>query len=139
MRFRPKFGLMGWLWVTLACMAVFFAAFGSGRPAGSLHGFSAAIFALLPLQQILLNRTHYWELDAASLRVNLLWNTKEIGWDEIKRVGGSGGRAAANTLEVEYARAAPLSERGRVLANPQDRQQFIDALKRFAPQATFEV
>jgi hypothetical protein len=32
-----------------------------------------------------------------------------------------------------------MSDRGHVLANPEDREQFIAAMHRFAPQATFEV
>jgi hypothetical protein len=42
-------------------------------------------------------------------------------------------------LQVDYARPAPMSDRGHVLANPEDREQFIRTLRRFAPQATFDV
>jgi hypothetical protein len=93
----------------------------------------------LALQQIFFHLFIYWEIDSNSLRVHRFWTTKEIAWADITHVGGANGRPSAAFLDVYYARSAPMSDRGHFLANPEDRRGFIEELRKFAPQAEFEV
>jgi hypothetical protein len=78
-------------------------------------------------------------MDSSGLRQHRLWHKKEISWEDVTHVGGFNGRPMAAMLEVDYARAAQMSDRGRILPNPDDRQGFIKELRKFAPQADFEV
>jgi len=79
----------------------------------------------------------YWELDSSSLREHRLWDCREVAWREVARVGLWNPKSTV--LEIQYARDAPLSDRGTVIANPEDREQFLAAIHRFAPQAAFDL
>jgi len=135
MRFRARFGALGWCQVSLATFSLFL--WFSG-----LHSRFVAIYAfclaLNTLQRVFNHAFIYWELDSTSLRERRFWNTKEIQWGEVTHVGGF-VRPSSDHLEVDFAHPAPMSESGRIIARPEDRQQFLAALHRFAPQAHFEV
>jgi hypothetical protein len=139
MKFRTKFGPQGWFVVSLACAYGYVVLLS---PRGSPHsawGFTAAVWVWWAFLRILSYLFTYWELDSSSLRQHSYWSTKEVAWEEVTHVGGLNGRPSSAVLEVDYARPAPMSDRGHILASPEDRQQFIAALRRFAPQAAFEV
>jgi hypothetical protein len=97
---------------------------------------SASVF--IAAQQIL-NRTFtYWDVDDTGLKERRLWNIRTVPWAEITYV-----RAASNAnpdcLAIDFARSAPVSDRGTITANPIEMTQFIDILRKFAPQASFEI
>ena len=95
--------------------------------------FNAAIIVLTKLFV-------YWDVNSGCLRERRLWNTKEVAWQEVTHVGAwNPKQPASDTLAIHYARSTPMSDRGDVIAAPEDRQQFIAALRRFAPHATFDV
>lgn len=143
MRFRPEFGLFVWGWVAIACLYCFFAfeaRFGRVHSDSTYRMLMAVVWILTALLNILGRVGMYWELDATSLRQRGVWGTKEISWAEVTRVGTVNPKQpSSGFLEVDYARPTPLSDRGHILANQDDRDEFIRALHRFAPQATFEV
>jgi hypothetical protein len=137
MRFRAKFGLLGWIWTLMACFYAYNSLFRS-RP--SIVGGAVICMFLMVLLQILSRLFVYWDLDEVSLRVQSFWTKKEIAWAEVTHVGGLvPDKPSSAYLRVDYARPAPMSEQGHILANPEDRVKFIATLRRFAPQATFEV
>jgi len=139
MRFRAKFGALGWCWVGLSCAWVLIAVFKYNQSGSFPSGLSTALFVLVGLQQVLPPLFTYRELDSSGLRVRRLWHRKEIAWEDVTHVGGFNGRSSASMLEVDYARAAPMSDSGHILANPDDRRGFIQELRKFAPQADFDV
>lgn len=82
----------------------------------------------------------YWDVDPEGLRERRLLSTRSIPWQEVVHVGSwRPNQPASDYLEIDYARPAPISDRGTVIANPEDRSGFISALRRFAPQANFDV
>jgi hypothetical protein len=139
MRFRAKFGALGWFWAGLACSWVIAAAFKHSHSEFGIHGVTAALCASPRLLQVLARFFTYWDLDSTGLHERRLWYRKEIAWEEVTHVGGFNGRPSASMLEVDYFRAAPMSDRSRILANPDDRRGFIQELRKFAPQADFNV
>jgi hypothetical protein len=47
-----------------------------------------------------------------------------------------GGSASLSSF---YVRSDPMSDFGRILADPDDRQGFIEGVRKFAPRAEFEL
>jgi hypothetical protein len=140
MRFRTKFGAQGWVLVSLAILYAVFAFFGPHHLQRSTWGFAAAAWLWWALLRIVSQLFYYWELDSDCFRERNFWSTREIPWQEVTRVGSFNPKQpSSGFLEVDYARTAPMSDRGHILANPEDREQFIRTLRRLAPQATFEV
>ncbi len=140
MRFRAKFGLMGWFWTMMACFYAYILLF-RWRP--TMFGVAVISIFLIALLQIASRLSVHWYLDEVSLRVQSFGTRKEVVWAEVTHVGGQAslipGETSSACLRVDYARPAPMSEKGYILATPDDRPQFIAALRRFAPHATFEV
>ena len=83
----------------------------------------------------------YWELDSISFRARSpwTWSLKEVPWEEVTHVRSLPSGPYSGGFLVEHTRPAPMLDSGHILANPRDREQFIAALRRYAPQATFEV
>ena len=81
----------------------------------------------------------YWDLEGAGLREHRpFWKTKTIPWSEVTYIG-PWESASSKRIAIEYERKAPFPDRGRIIATPARRQAFIAALRRFAPQAEFEI
>jgi hypothetical protein len=137
MRFRAKFGALGWCWAGLAGFVLVL--WSSGLRTGGFGGFSVLI-VLLAIQRVLLHAFVYWDVLSDGLRERRLWNTREVAWREVQHVGGwRPSQPSSDSLAIDFARPAPLSDRGSIIANPEDREEFIAALRRFAPQAAFDV
>jgi hypothetical protein len=103
-------------------------------------GFMSFFWIINASTIVLTNVLVYWDVNSNCLRERRLWHTREVAWSEVTHVGAwNPEQPASDTLAIHYARPAPMSDKGDVIANPDDRQQFIAALRRFAPQATFDV
>jgi len=112
----------------------------SAKHPGSIQIFTAVVWVFLGSIEALSRFLTYWDLGSFGLHERRLWNTREVPWQEVTHVGAwNPERPSSDFLAIDYARPAPISDRGSVIANPEDRQQFIDALRRFAPQASFDV
>ena len=83
MRFRAKFGALGYCWVGLACLWTVLLLFGPHRDRTVLFTFTSASAALL---RILNHRFIYWDVQDDRLRERRLWRAKEIAWQEITHV-----------------------------------------------------
>jgi len=72
-----------------------------------------------------------------------MWSKEEVQWAEVTRVGGiRPNQPYSDALVVHFVRTretTPYTGRDRIVAIPEDRNQFIAALRRFAPHATFDV
>lgn len=143
MRFRAKFALIDWAWLAIAAFVLVLLLSGPRRAKDSLvwYGFLILLFAAI---RVVLYFFLWWDTTPGGLRERRLWSTRTIPWTEITGVapwpdGQAGGRAHRDSLAIEYARAAPLSDQGRLIANPADREGFLREVRRHAPQASFEV
>jgi hypothetical protein len=137
MKFRTKFGALGWFSVSLACLYGYTVLL-TGKSRSTL-GISAAVWIAWAALRIFTYVFTYWEADITGLCRHGFFATRHIAWDDIEHVGGFNGRASAAMWTVDDSREAPVSDRGQIMANPADRLEFIAALRKFAPQADFEV
>ena len=134
MRFRKKFGALGYAWAGSACL--FAALWLSPNRKPELVPF-VIYFGLMALVQIVSYFFIYWEIESDHLRERRLLTTREVSWAELKSVSPWG--KSTEYLALDYSRPAPMSDRGSIIANPEDRSAFIDAIRRYAPQASVEV
>lgn len=138
MRFRQQFGLSGYIWLTILCFYSFVLFSQSGKshlpfPVAEIWIFFAAL-------QVASKLFTYWDVESDGLHERRLWNTREVPWDEITRVEPyNPNHPASPSMAIEYARTGPLSDRGQILANPADWDEFLRAMRRFAPHADFEL
>src|ERR1017187_3098526 len=121
MRFKKKFGIEGWFWVTMACFSVFSVAYASVC-ARHIDDFAVIMFisyAAFGLLNILSLHFVYWELDASCIRIHRFWSVREIAWDKVTQVGNfHPDYAPSNYLEIHYIRSAPRSNLGSITPNP---------------------
>ena len=143
MKFQAKFGSadVGMLWV--ACIWVFV---WLTAPSHLPHGWNslmASVWAVGPLWRVLRHYFVYWELEPACLREVRYWVKRDIPWQEVTHVGGFPATwASSDFLQVDFFHSpevTPYTGRDRLVFQPGDRDGFIAALRRFAPQATFDV
>lgn len=133
MRFRAKFGVLGY--VSTGSGAFFAILWITGRHPGTA-GFFALSFFVLSLEPILNHFLVYWDIEADHLHERRLWRTTDIAWSEITHVGYW---EKTFFLSVDHRRIPPMSDQGSIVANPEDQSGFINAVRRFAPQATIDV
>jgi hypothetical protein len=140
MRFRAKFGLQGWLSVAMLCFLIVLkiSELKSGHHNAALSPL-VLMWIVFGLGRVLSQIFIYWDVDSTGVRERRLWSERTIPWQEVTRVSGWMDRPSSDALVLHYARPAPLSDSGTVVAAPDDRQQFLSDLHRFAPQATFDV
>jgi hypothetical protein len=83
----------------------------------------------------------WWQVDDTGLTQRRLWKTRTIPWNEITRIGPwqPNSKPMPQWLAVEYARSAPMSDRGELLIQPADRNTLVRALRAHAPQADYEI
>ena len=115
----------------------------------SAHGSSsnllawiAFVYAVPALLQLAGHFLVYWETDDRGLLERRFWKTTQIPWKEVTRVSPWYGRPASETLVVDFTRTpevTPYTGRDRLIATPGDRESFIREVRRFAPQAVFDV
>jgi len=136
MRFRAKFGLLGWVYVgsALLVLVLRLSRGHHNEVLTTLAVFLPVFAAFKILAQIFI----YWDLDSAGLHERRLWGEKRIPWQEVTRVSAWNERPSSDFLAVHYARSAPMSDQGSVIANP-DRDHFLADLRRYAPLAVFDV
>jgi hypothetical protein len=138
MRFRAKFVPESWIWFAICGINL---AIALGRILSPRHH-DLGLFSLNLLTAALALLTFYgykaasWELDADGLRQRKLWMNTKVRWQDVTRVE-SVWSAPFYDLKIEYRRHGLGPKIGHILANPTDRDQFLDALRRFAPQAEY--
>jgi hypothetical protein len=141
MRFRAKFQWLqvttAILWIGLSYAWIHRATAPPGLRVTYLLTGIVQLFALLFYVAMYVTS---WEIDEDALVQRRLWSARRVPWDEIARIGPSyiGKNPKRTWVEVEYARSAPMSERGTLLLQPEDRDGLIQELRSHAPQAEFE-
>src|SRR5580692_73584 len=138
MHFQAKFAPESWIWIAICGINI---AMALGRILSPRHH-DLGLFSLNLLTAVGALLTFYgykaasWELDADGLRQQKLWMNTEVGWQDVTRVVSSWSSPFYD-LKIEYRRHGFGRKIGHILANPTDREQFLDALHRFAPQAEY--
>jgi hypothetical protein len=140
-KFRAKFGLDGYLWVVLGMFQIFSSLrghFGLRAPGISLIGVATGLaLAMVPLFRCLFLS---WEFDLASFRERaFLRVTHQIPWRDITRVNEFIPGSEDDTLAVWYQNPKSKSGSSFLTARPNQRQQFLEALHKYAPTATIDV
>jgi hypothetical protein len=154
MKFRAKTQAMPYIWLIAAAEYVGFWAYDHvHRPAhpsllSTAYGVEAVFIVLVCGLGLLSQRFLYWEMDAAGLRQRSfktrIWFGKsiEIPWERVTRVGlADYKRPASSAFEIDFTRFGPfnLDPRSHLLALPTDRFRFVETMRKFAPQARFDV
>jgi hypothetical protein len=146
MRFRAKFGLVGWIFVSFACFYVHDWFFWRGQSTSAIISafrvFAATAWASLALLEFLKSRFAYWDIDSDGLHQRRFGNKKEftIPWDKVIAVRNRiPGMSWDGTVSVYYELPASKLGFNHIVAVPEHRKELIAALRKFAPQATFEV
>lgn len=143
MRFRQKFA-----WLQL-CAGLLYTGLSYGwlrKPSAApgVHG-AYLIIGIVWLFIAVTCITNYffvwWGIEDDGLIQHRPWNTRTIPWNEITHVGPwqPNSKPIYSYLAVNYARPAPISDRGvLVLFKPADRDGLVRALRAHAPQAAFD-
>ena len=92
---------------------------------------------LLALLRILNSIIVYWECAPSGLRERRIWRIKDVQWDQVRQIGR--WKPKDDTVAVIFARPAPLSTSGCIVADPTDRAGFLAALRQYAPLANFKL
>ena len=143
MRFRQKFpalqALSALLWIALVI-----AWSRENQPASRIGG--ASVISLVAWLFILLWSLAgyffiWWDITSDGITERRLWNTRSIPWDEVCSVAPWRPRSKTihDTVEVEYARTGPISDRGSLMLLPREHQSLLAALRARAPHATFDL
>ena len=109
------------------------------------HDRIGQLYLLLGIVQLIVAIATYffiwWRIDDSGLTQRRLFSTRTIPWNEITRIGPwrHNNKPIPNWLSVEYARPAPLSDRGELLFQPAKCFFLVRALRARAPQAEYEV
>jgi hypothetical protein len=139
MRFRAKFGLIDSLWLAVGAtyLLILVSRAGHLRPSFIFCAIAFLPQALLRLLGLIFV---YWEIDSDGLHERRLWRMRSIPWAEVASVTfWPDEQKVSSSFAIRYERPAPLSDRGSIIANPSDRDTFLQELQRHAPGASFDV
>lgn len=124
------------LWLAMAGMYLVLWLIRFRSPHHFQYAFQAALWMVLALLNFFLYKSIYWELDDEGIREHKLWWTSQkTRWQDVMRVVSAW--SSSYDLKIEYDRLGAGSNFGRILASPADRDQFLEAVRHFAPQAEF--
>ena len=143
MRFHPKFplpqALSGVCWVALAILYIF------KRPASSpivsAYVVLGVLYFLSSGWAILKYFRTYWDLDSEILHEQRYWTIRSVPYAEITAVGPwNSNRPSSAYINIEYGKLGSAFEsRSNIIANPSDRDVFLNILRKYAKQADFTV
>ena len=142
MRFWNKFRLRRLTFFPLPCLYALFWFFSrhSSFAHNDWYGLHVVLWTLVAVIWFVRQNFIYWELDLGCLRQRWLWKKTDVVLQDVKSVGYMNyKRPSSWGLEIDYIHPGPMIVRDTMLVDPVDREQFIAALRQFAPQATFDV
>jgi hypothetical protein len=139
MRFRAKFGILDWARLALGSFVVLLYATGSHH-ATRMLGAYAVVWTVIITVHLLLRAFIFWDVFAVGLHERRLWSSRTILWNQISSVEPwPDNRSGRSSIAIDFSSPAPLSTSGRVVANPGRLDEFLAALRRYAPQASISV
>lgn len=137
MRFRAKFGLLGCCYLAMPLILLILLL--SRRHHATMFGpWFVAIWTAIALLRMLSHIRVYWEIIPEGLHERRFWTERTIPWNEIHSAGPwPDGKPMHGNLAIDFVRPAPLSSQGRVIASPDRLDDFLQELRRHAPQVHF--
>jgi hypothetical protein len=100
------------------------------------------VFLSLALIKLISRNYIYWELDSGGLHARKIWGKREfvVAWDKVVAVRNFiPGISWDGRVSVYYEPPIPTNGFRYVVTTPERRNEFIAALREFAPHAKFEV
>lgn len=139
MRFRPKIGTPS-PWQVLTALTFWFVylVFQLAHPNNLEKPIFEAIsvFTLLALVAVFLAiRSVYWDFTPECLVVRRLWTKREVAYSEVRRVGWLGSMSGTFSISIGHL----IENYDRLYIEPGDQAGFVAALRKYAPQADFEL
>jgi hypothetical protein len=142
MKFRAGFGSVGYS-IVFAGLWVLISFVRSNHSIDLLAWFAGGLFILAALIGALRFQFIYWELSPECLQEHRFGRVREVSWNEVTRVASiPPSKPSSKSFVVEFCHnreVTPYTGRDHIMANPGDRDGFVTELRRFAPQADFEV
>jgi hypothetical protein len=105
------------------------------RPDGAFCAYMAEFWIGGALLDTCVRYSIYYDLDPVRLRKRWFWKTTEVAWPDITHVELSG--IWADKVRIHY-RLDPENS-SIVVARPNDLGKFVEAVRKFAPQASVKV
>lgn len=133
MKFRTKYAPLTWEWFAIVLALVAGTFFGANRD--HLKDILPAFALIVGSLSLLEFQFTYLELTSDCLRKRRLWKKIEIPWNEVTRVSWLG--FAQHAVMISYGHQP--EDYGWLAASPGNRKDFIAALHKYAPHATFEL
>ncbi|MGC2639457.1 MAG: hypothetical protein WA294_19890 [Acidobacteriaceae bacterium] len=138
MRFWAKFDLLDCCYLALGLLPLLLL-LSPGDHRGTLTPWLVALWIALALQRLIPRVFTYWDVRPEGLFERRLWRERTVAWNDIVSVSPwPEGKSASRQVAVGFARSAPLSDRGQMIANPGDLDSFLRELRTHAPQARFD-
>lgn len=136
MRFRAKFVWLDAAWLATALFCAVLWISGPGHASTRLRLYTL-FFILNVVVRTLIHFSIVWKAGPDGLNERRLWNRRTIPWSEITEVTPwPEERPIRGYLAIYFARSAPLSDRGTVIANPGNLDVFLAAIRHHAPQTS---
>jgi hypothetical protein len=139
MRFRAKFDLLDVLYLALPLFMLVLL-ISEPHHVDPFLRYLTVMWVVVGLVRVLSRIFIYWDVTPNGLRERRLWSARTIPWSEIASVTPwPDGKPMRGSLAIDFARPAPLSSTGRVVANPNRLDEFLAELREHATQARFAV
>jgi hypothetical protein len=132
MKFRANFGAK--LGPLISMGAIFTCMWFRDR-----HWIWALIWFVTAALALLIHIFTYLELNSDYLRQRKLWKVQEVPLKDVVSVDCYSLGFASNDVKLTYAASSKAKNPGCIIATPALRGEFFDALRRLAPQATFDL
>ena len=95
---------------------------------------SGMAYLLMACSFWIIPQVFYCEVSTSCLRQQELWRKKEIAWQEVRLIGNFG---FTDSLAIYFGHQ--IEDYGYIIVNAQDREQFISAMRQYAPKAEFKL
>jgi hypothetical protein len=127
------------LWLVLSVMELRKPHLGPGFHAAYLVG--GVVWSVLLAWTFTNYFLSYWDLNSDELYERRMWNSQRIAYSEITAVRPWGSKNPSSSyLDIEFGQVgSAFNPRINLIACPSDRETFVNALRKHAPQAEFTV
>lgn len=138
MKFRPKFGLIGWIFAFNALLFDL-SWFITGHE--TIFGkIDAVTMTALTIFQAQRTRLTYWRVDNGFLYEQRFWKSRIVPCGQIQRVSAqTWKRSKPRFIAIDWFQGGTIEKAGRLYADPANPPQFIRALQQFVPENAFDI
>ena len=139
MRFRQKFGWIGWMCLGFVCLYSFQLMADSTPEKRAVHTFCLICWSFGAIVRASGSFFVYFKIEPDGLCCKDFWRTKHFAWGELTRIGSQPGSILVpEVAKVQYLRRTPFPDIGKFQIMPKNPKGLIEALREQAPQAEFD-